>query len=144
MIVSFATKPISVMGAQYDWTESAEIQYLIKERTRIAGDVASKKMAIKIKLSTGEELSGQEAVNMIPYIGIAYRLSLDPAKLIVHEVILNPNIGIVASCIAAINKWRNTEQRDLERGEMTFASYFNPDNPVDWIIHELPVAVPAT
>ena len=144
MIVSFATKPISVMGRQYDWTESTEIQYLIKERTRIASEVASGKMTIKITLATGEELVGQEAVNMIPYMGIAYRLSLEPTKLIVREVILNPNLGISASCIAAINRWRNTEQRDTEQGEMIFASYFNPDNPVDWIVYKLPVAAPAT
>jgi len=144
MIVSFATKPISVMGVEYGWTESTEIQYLIKERTRIASEVANNKMAIKIKLSSGEELVGLEAVNVIPYMGIAYRLSLEPNKLIVREVILNPNIGIVASCVAAINKWRNIEQRDLGNGEMIFAFYFNPDNPVDWIDYELPVAVPAT
>ncbi len=142
-IASFATRPIGVTGTQYDWTESTETQYLVKERLRIAGDVASNRIGLRVTLTTGEQFAGQEAVNQIPYLAICYKLSKNPAKLVVRAVMLDPKVGPKASCIAAINKWRAIEQRDTENGEMVEAYYFYHDTSVDWINYELPQAVPA-
>ncbi len=142
MFISFGIKQISTIGEMYDWVDSTEIGYAIKERVRISADVASGKILFRITTSTGETLLGQEAVNQIPYLAISYRLNTTSNPLVIRPVLLNPRLGTKASCIDAIKKWRNIEQRDLENGEMVEASYFDSDHQ-DWVKFELPLAQPA-